>query len=73
METEKRLKNATVTRWNSQLSMIRSILRIPQKLNSLDIQHKLTSYDRKILEDLIEILTPFAVVIAIVIKYFSSI
>lgn len=39
--------------------MIRSILRIPrEKLDSLDT-HKLTAYNRKILEDLVEILTPF--------------
>lgn len=39
--------------------MIRSILRISEeKLNSLDT-HQLTTYDQKLLEDLIEILTPF--------------
>ena len=59
LESEKRLKSAMVTRWNSQLQMIRSILRIPEeKLNSLDTSH-LTTYKRKILEDIIEILTPF--------------
>ena len=57
LESEKRLKAANVTRWNSQLKMIRSILRIPEeKLQSLDT-HKLTAYDRKILEDVVEILT----------------
>lgn len=40
--------------------MIRSILRIPQaKLDSLETNHKLTTYDRKSLEDLVDILTPF--------------
>ena len=40
--------------------MIRSILRIPEdKLDSLGTAHKLTAYDRKLLEDLIEILMPF--------------
>ena len=59
LESEKRLKAANVTRWNSQLKMIRSILRIPEeKLQSLDT-HKLTAYDRKILKDVVEILTPF--------------
>ena len=59
LESEKRLKAANVTKWNSQLKMIRSILRIPEeKLQSLDT-HKLTAYDRKILEDVVEILTPF--------------
>lgn len=60
LETERALQAARVTRWNSQLSMIRSILRIPEdKLDSLNTFHKLTAYDRKILEDLVEILTPF--------------
>ena len=40
--------------------MICSILRIPEdKLDSLGTVHKLTAYDRKLLEDLIEILMPF--------------
>lgn len=59
LESEKRLKAANVTRWNSQLTMIRSILNIPEeKLESLNT-NQLTTYDRKILEDLVEILTPF--------------
>ena len=59
LECEKKLKTANTTRWNSQLQMIRSVLRIPaQTLNALDTTH-LSTYDRKILEDLIEILTPF--------------
>ena len=59
LESEKRLQTANATRWNSQLTMIRSVLRISkEKLDSLDT-HKLTVYDRKTLEDLIEILTPF--------------
>ena len=57
--SEKRLQTANVTRWNSQLKMIRSVLRVPdEKLTSLDTQ-TLTVYDRKVLEDLVEILTPF--------------
>ena len=60
LESERSLQTATVTRWNSQLTMIRSILRIPEeKLNSLGTTHELTVYDRKLLEDLVEILTPF--------------
>ena len=59
LESEKHLKAANVTRWNSQLKMICSTLRVPEeKLQSLNT-HKLTAYDRKILEDLVEILTPF--------------
>ena len=63
LENEKRLQSSNQTRWNSQLIMIRSVLRIPdEKLSSLSTPHKLTSYDRKILEDLVEILTPFETV-----------
>ena len=46
LESEKSLQKATVTRWNSQLTMIRSILRIPkEKLDMLGTSHKLTQYD----------------------------
>ena len=42
LESEKRLKAANVTKWNSQLKMICSILRIPkEKLDSLDT-HRFT-------------------------------
>ena len=52
-------ETANVTRWNSQLKMIRSVLRIPkEKMEPLDT-HILTACERKILEDLLEILTPF--------------
>ena len=33
LESERRLKAATVTRWNSQLSIIQSILRISEELS----------------------------------------
>ena len=43
LESEKRLQAANVTRWNSQLKMIRSILRVSdEKLTSLT--HKLLLY-----------------------------
>ncbi len=59
LESEKRLAAANATRWNSQLIMIRSILRLPtDKLESLNTV-SLSAYDRTILEDLVEILTPF--------------
>lgn len=46
LESEKRLQTATVTRWNSQLYMIKSILRIPaEKLNSIGTQHTLSQHD----------------------------
>ena len=60
LDGHQRLQAASVTRWNSQLSMVRSILRIPEdKLRSLDTQYQLTLYDRNILKDMIDILTPF--------------
>ena len=59
LESEKSLKKDNATRWNSQLMMIKSILRIPEDtLNSLDTVH-LSTYERKILEEVVEILTPF--------------
>ena len=40
LEHKKSFKAANVTRWNSQLMMIRSILRIPEDtLNSFDTLH----------------------------------
>ena len=59
LEEEKRLQNANATRWNSQLIMIRSILNIPEeKLNKLDTVH-LTTYERKLLQELCTVLKPF--------------
>ena len=61
LEAEKCLKTANATRWNSQLQSIRSVLcmRIPgETLNSLNTTH-LSTYDHQILEDIVEILTPF--------------
>jgi len=59
LESDKHLQTANVTRWNSQLKMIWSVLRVPdEKLTSLNTQ-TLTVHDRKVLEDLVEILTPF--------------
>ena len=54
LESEKRLQNATVTHWNSELNIVQSILRVPEeKLNSLDTHH-FTVYDCKTLKDLIK-------------------
>lgn len=62
LEGEKRLQMYTSTRWNSQLKMLRSILSIPQeKLAELNDERapKLTSYERKMITELLEILVPF--------------
>ena len=47
LETEKCLQTATVTRWNSQRSMIKPILKIPaDKLNSINAHHTLSPYKK---------------------------
>ena len=47
------------TRWNSQLTMLRSILKAPkEELDKLDTA-TLTSYEKTILEELCTILEPF--------------
>lgn len=60
LEEENRLQTATVTRWNSQLIMIRSVLKIPEeKLNKVEGAQKISSYERKLLSELCTILEPF--------------
>lgn len=59
LEGDTKLQAANTTRWNSQLAMIRSLLRAPEeKLQQLDCP-QLTKYDRNILGELSEILSPF--------------
>ena len=59
LEDLKRVQASNVTRWNSEVKMIRSVLNIPaDKLDQLDTQ-KLTHHDRSLLTDLLEILSPF--------------
>lgn len=53
LEDYKRLQTANVTRWNSQLFMIKSVLNVPEaKLNMIECDFKLTSYERKLLNEL---------------------
>lgn len=60
LEEEKRLQTATVTRWNSQLIMIRSVLNVSEeKLNRVEGTQKISSYERKLLSELSTILEPF--------------
>ncbi|KAK2192686.1 hypothetical protein NP493_25g04019 [Ridgeia piscesae] len=60
LEGHRKLQAANVTRWNSEITMIRSVLRIPQEtLDQLDTMHKLTHHDRILLGELCEILAPF--------------
>ena len=56
LEGERRLELKNDTQWNSEL---KSILRFPEdRFRLLDTVHQ-TVHERKILEDLVEILTPF--------------
>ena len=57
LDGEKRPQAFNVTRWNSQLKMIRSILAI--KLAEVDGALTLNAHDRNILHDIVNILTPF--------------
>ena len=59
LEGERRLQAANATRWNSQLTMVRSLLQISEtKLQLLDCP-QLNRYQRNILQELCDILTPF--------------
>lgn len=52
LDEEKRLQADNATRWNSQLTMIRSVLEVSEeKLNKLDTV-QLTGYERKLLHEL---------------------
>ena len=60
LEADLRLEVGNATRWNSQLRMIRSLLRIDSDtLDKLDCQHKLNIYEMNIMRELCEILSPF--------------
>ena len=55
-----RLQADDVTRWNSQLKMIKSVLSISGgDLAQVQNAPKLTSHERNLLQDIVEILSPF--------------
>ena len=55
-----RLQADNVTRWNSQLKMIKSVLSFSEgDLAQVQNAPKLTSHERNLLQDIVEILTPF--------------
>ena len=59
LEGERRLQAKVATRWNSELKSIKSLLSMPtDKLQQLECQ-QLNSYERAILQDLVETLSPF--------------
>ncbi|CAC5410168.1 unnamed protein product [Mytilus coruscus] len=67
LESENKLQAANVTRWNSQLTMIKCILKISEeKLNKVNSPVELSSYERKILHELCLILDPFEYVTLLV-------
>ena len=59
-----RIQGDNITRWNSQLQMIKSVLSISPdiflKLIEIDGAPKLNSHDKNLLQDIVEILEPFA-------------
>lgn len=58
LEGERKIQNLNSTRWNTQLSLIESILSITEsKLNELDTYH-LSKYERSYLEDVYLLLKP---------------
>ena len=57
---ENRPQSDNITRWNSQLKMIRSVLAIDeQKLLQLKDAPKVTTHERNVLHDVVDILSPF--------------
>ena len=60
LEGNPKLQAANVTRWNSEVSMVRSILCIPEEnLNELDTKVKLNTHERVLLQELCNILILF--------------
>ncbi|XP_039609057.1 zinc finger BED domain-containing protein 4-like isoform X2 [Polypterus senegalus] len=59
-EGESKEQSPDAVRWNSQLKMLRSILKTNQSdLEQFDIPDKLTMYELNIIKDIVEILSPF--------------
>ena len=59
-EAKIRLQAANVTRWNSQLMVLRSLLKVSDDtMEKLDYSGKPNQHDMNIVKDLVEILTPF--------------
>ena len=60
LEECRKLQASNITRWNSELTMIQSLLRIPhEKIDELNLAHKLSQYERIILTELCDLLAPF--------------
>lgn len=51
LENNSRLQKSTISRWYSELIVLRSILQIPEdKLNEIGCKTKVRVYERKLLE-----------------------
>lgn len=60
LSNELKLQMATCTRWNSQLMMIRSVLRVSADVwDKLDTPYKLKQYELNTIKELCDILEPF--------------
>ena len=60
LENSTKLCISNATRWNSQLKMLRSILRIPANvMDQLDFPDKLSANELKLIQELCDILLPF--------------
>lgn len=60
LEGMHKLQPANVTRWNSQLKMLRSVLKVPNDvLAELHCPIQLSPYELKIIQELCEVLEPF--------------
>ena len=62
LEDGYKLQAKNDTRWNSTLVMLKSLLKAdPLKLEKLNTQYKLSTFDMKICKEIINILTPFKI------------
>ena len=60
LEGVRRVETGCATRWNSQVKIIRAVLRVPeQKITATEGAPTLGAYERSLLKDLLEILEPF--------------
>ena len=60
LESEVHLQAANVTRWNSQLNMLKSLLKVSNDtMEKIDFNEKPNQHDLNVVRDLVEILTPF--------------
>lgn len=59
-EANIRLQAANVTRWNSQVIMLKSLLKVPDTtMEKLDYNGKPNQHDMNVVKDVVEILAPF--------------